>query len=104
MAQSPRPAYPVSLPGLGYAEKAYERMPEIVSRAQALVAGCGCRDGCIACIGDYRLDKSKVLWGLEKIQLSQRVQGAPGESDTVREKLQKRLDSVRRVSRDGQPQ
>ncbi len=90
--------------GLGYAEKAYERMPEIVSRARALVAGCGCRDGCIACIGDYRLDKSRVLWGLEKIQLSQRVQGASGEGDTVREKLQKRLDSVRRVSRDGQLQ
>lgn len=82
--------------GMGYAEKAYERMPEIVSRARALVAGCGCKGGCIACIGDYRLDKSKVLWGLEKIQLSQRVQTASEESETIREKLQKRLDSVQR--------
>lgn len=89
--------------GLGYAEKAYERMPEIVDRARALVGGCGCKGGCIACIGDYRLDKSTVLWGLEKIQLSQRGQAFAGESDTVREKLQKRLDNVRRISRDEQP-
>ena len=88
--------------GLGYAEKAYERMPEIIGHARALVAGCGCKNGCIACIGDYRLDKSKVLWGLEKIQLSRLGQTAAGESETKRQKMQKRLDSVRRISRDGQ--
>lgn len=82
--------------GLGYAEKAYERMPEIVSRAKELVAGCSCENGCIACIGDYRLNKSKILWGLEKLQFSGYMQGESGEDDTLREKLRKRLDSVRR--------
>lgn len=88
--------------GLGYAEKAFERMPEIVSRAGEMVSGCGCENGCIACIGDYRLDKSKILWGLEKLQFSGLVQGESGEDDTIRDKLRKRLDSVRRISEDGQ--
>lgn len=88
--------------GLGYAEKAYERMPEIVSRARELVSGCGCENGCIACIGDYRLNKSKILWGLEQLQFSGPVQDESGENETTREKLRKRLDSVRRVSGDGQ--
>jgi len=80
--------------GLGYAEKAYERMPEIVGRARELVAGCSCENGCVACIGDYRLDKSKILWGLEKLQFSGPVQDVSGEDSTIREKLRKRLDSV----------
>ncbi|MDE7224380.1 MAG: DUF1998 domain-containing protein, partial [Acetatifactor sp.] len=82
--------------GLGYAEKAYERMPEIVSRAQTLAAGCGCENGCIACIGDYRLSKSEVLWGLQHMTLSARMQDSGGESESVREKLRKRLEHLER--------
>lgn len=82
--------------GLGYAEKAYERMPEIVSRAQTLVAGCGCENGCIACIGDYRLNKSEVLWGLQQMQFSAQTQDNSGESESVREKLRKRLEHLER--------
>lgn len=82
--------------GLGYAEKAYERMPEIVSRAQTLVAGCGCEDGCIACIGDYRLSKSEVLWGLQQMPVCARMQDSSGESESVREKLRKRLGHLER--------
>lgn len=90
--------------GLGYAEKAYERMPEIVSRAETLVAGCGCERGCIACIGDYRLNKSKILWGLERLRCSDFSRAESGEDSTVREKLRQRLDSVRRGFGEGQPQ
>ncbi len=82
--------------GLGYAEKAYERMPEIVNRARTLVAGCGCENGCIACIGDYRLNKSEVLWGLQQMPLSARMQDSGGESESVREKLRKRLEHLER--------
>lgn len=82
--------------GLGYAEKAYERMPEIVSRARTLVAGCGCENGCIACIGDYRLNKSEVLWGLQQMPLSARMQDSGGERESVREKLRKRLEHLER--------
>lgn len=82
--------------GLGYAEKTYERMPEIVSRAEALVGGCNCEYGCIACIGDYRLNKSKVLWGLRRLRVSQCGQEYQGEGGTVREKLQKRLEQLER--------
>ncbi len=90
--------------GLGYAEKAYERMPEIVSRAETLVAGCACERGCIACIGDYRLNKSKILWGLERLRCSDFARAESGEDSTAREKLRQRLDSVRRGFGEGRPQ
>lgn len=90
--------------GLGYAEKAYERMPEIVCRAETLVAGCGCERGCIACIGDYRLNKSKILWGLKNLRCSDKAGEGTGEDSTVREKLRKRLDSVHGITREGRPQ
>lgn len=53
--------------GLGFAEKAHEHAREIVESAVRMVEGCGCRDGCSACVGDYHLDKSVVLWGLKSI-------------------------------------
>lgn len=53
--------------GMGYAEKAYEFMEEIIGHAIKLINGCGCKDGCPICVGDYTLDKSIVLWGLNNI-------------------------------------
>lgn len=50
--------------GLGYAEKAYDHLLEIINNAKKMVGGCKCKDGCPACIGDYNLDKAIVLWGL----------------------------------------
>ncbi|MDD2957672.1 MAG: DEAD/DEAH box helicase [Lachnospiraceae bacterium] len=53
--------------GLGYAQKSYELIGKIVENAIELVGGCSCKDGCAACIGDYKLDKSVVLWGLKSL-------------------------------------
>ncbi len=53
--------------GLGFAEKIYEKMEEIIQNAVKLVKGCGCKNGCAACVGDYRLDKEMVLYGLENL-------------------------------------
>lgn len=53
--------------GIGYAEKAYDFLYEIVKNAIQLVSGCQCDEGCPACVGDYNLDKTIVLWGLENV-------------------------------------
>lgn len=53
--------------GLGYAEKISSMMEEIVHSAIRLVEGCRCADGCPACVGDYKLDKKMVLWGLKSL-------------------------------------
>lgn len=53
--------------GLGYSEKIYELVPQIVDNAIRMVKGCSCEDGCPACVGDYNLDKAMVLWGLENL-------------------------------------
>lgn len=53
--------------GLGYAEKAYELISDIIDNAIKLVANCSCKDGCVACVGDYELDKKVVLWGLKNL-------------------------------------
>ena len=53
--------------GLGFSEKIYDNMEDIIQNAVKLVKGCGCKDGCAACVGDYRLDRQMVLFGLENL-------------------------------------
>lgn len=54
--------------GLGYSEKIYDLMPQIIENAIRMVKGCACENGCPACVGDYSLDKKMVLWGLENLK------------------------------------
>lgn len=53
--------------GLGFSEKIYDLIPQVVQQAIHMVSGCRCADGCVACVGDYRLDKKMVLWGLKNL-------------------------------------
>lgn len=53
--------------GLGYAEKVYDLISQIIGNAIEMVSGCKCESGCAACIGDYTLDKKVVLWGLRNL-------------------------------------
>ncbi|GKU23705.1 DEAD/DEAH box helicase [Clostridium folliculivorans] len=53
--------------GLGYAEKVFDLTAQIVEAAIKMVGGCKCEGGCAACIGDYKLDKAMVLWGLKNL-------------------------------------
>lgn len=54
--------------GLGYSEKIYDLVPQIVEGAVRMVRGCTCESGCPACVGDYNLDKKMVLWGLMNLR------------------------------------
>lgn len=42
-------------------------MDEVIHSAVKLVKGCSCKKGCAACVGDHRLDKEMVLFGLENL-------------------------------------
>lgn len=53
--------------GLGFSEKIYEVLEAIIRNAIKMVGGCKCKDGCAACVGDYKLDKNMVLWGLKSL-------------------------------------
>ncbi|MDS0525408.1 DEAD/DEAH box helicase [Clostridium sp. SHJSY1] len=53
--------------GLGYAEKSFDLIGQIIENAIKMVNGCTCENGCVACIGDYKLDKNMVLWGLKNL-------------------------------------
>ncbi|WP_246599835.1 Zn-binding domain-containing protein [Clostridium lacusfryxellense] len=53
--------------GLGYAEKVFDLISQIIDDAIKLVGGCKCESGCAACIGDYKLDKGMILWGLKNL-------------------------------------
>lgn len=54
--------------GLGYSEKIYDLVPQIIDNAIRMVSGCACENGCPACVGDYSLDKNMVLWGLKNLK------------------------------------
>ncbi len=54
--------------GLGYSEKLYDLLPEVIDNAIKLVSGCPCKNGCPACVGDYELDKGMILWGLKSFK------------------------------------
>lgn len=54
--------------GLGYSEKIYDLVPQIIDNAIRMVRGCACENGCPACVGDYSLDKGMVLWGLQNLK------------------------------------
>ena len=53
--------------GLGFAEKIYDLIPKVVEQAVRMVYGCRCKNGCAVCIGDDRLDRSVILWGLQNL-------------------------------------
>lgn len=53
--------------GMGYSEKSFGLMHDIVANAVKMVSRCKCKNGCPACIGDYHLDKRVVLWGLNNL-------------------------------------
>ncbi|PXY02463.1 DEAD/DEAH box helicase [Marinifilum breve] len=50
--------------GLGFSEKAFEYIDEIIKSAGQLVKNCSCQDGCPACVGDHRINKHLILWAL----------------------------------------
>lgn len=53
--------------GLGYSEKVYDLTEQIIRNAITMVSGCKCEKGCAVCIGDYKLDKNMILWGLQNL-------------------------------------
>ena len=53
--------------GLGYAAKASEQIGPILRGAALLVEGCACRSGCPACVGDPKIDRALVVWGLRSL-------------------------------------
>lgn len=53
--------------GLGFSEKAFGNIQEIINNAILLVKKCRCKVGCPACVGDYKIDKKIILWALENL-------------------------------------
>lgn len=53
--------------GLGFAEKIYDLIPKVTEQAIRMVSGCKCKNGCAVCIGNDRLDRNVILWGLKNL-------------------------------------
>ena len=53
--------------GLGISEKIYDLIPEVIEQAIKMTEGCSCKDGCAVCVGDYKLNRKLVLWGLKSL-------------------------------------
>lgn len=53
--------------GLGYSEKIFEHLIDIIKNAGMMLRNCTCKNGCPACVGDHRIDKSLILWALRSL-------------------------------------
>lgn len=53
--------------GLGYANKAYENLDEVLRNATQLVERCRCQHGCPACVGSYSRDRRLIGWALRRL-------------------------------------
>lgn len=53
--------------GLGYSEKVFEHLIDIITDAGKMLRNCSCKNGCPACVGDHRIDKSLILWALRSL-------------------------------------
>lgn len=68
-AESSRNKYAVVLydgypGGLGFSEKVFDYIDEIIRNAGNLLKDCSCKKGCPVCVGDHRIDKHLILWAL----------------------------------------
>ncbi|WP_430972283.1 DEAD/DEAH box helicase [Sunxiuqinia rutila] len=50
--------------GLGFSEKVFDYIDQIIQNAGILVKSCSCKTGCPVCVGDHRIDKKLILWAL----------------------------------------
>ncbi|PTN09745.1 DEAD/DEAH box helicase domain-containing protein [Mangrovibacterium marinum] len=67
--------------GLGFSEKVYDFIGQIIQNAGTLVKECSCKRGCPVCVGDARIDKSLILWALRNFykELPSPLSGVVGE-------------------------
>ncbi len=67
--------------GLGFSEKVFEYLDQIIQSAGTFVKNCSCKNGCPVCVGDHRVDKSLILWALRNFykELLSPMSGIIGE-------------------------
>nr|WP_319399051.1 DEAD/DEAH box helicase [uncultured Carboxylicivirga sp.] len=67
--------------GLGFAEKAFDFMDQIIQNAGNLLKSCSCKNGCPVCVGDHRIEKHLILWALRNFykELPSPISGVIGE-------------------------
>jgi DEAD/DEAH box helicase domain-containing protein len=55
--------------GVGLAKRIFQRAPELLERTRALIAHCGCTQGCPACIGPFEMGSLPKRVALALLQL-----------------------------------
>jgi len=53
--------------GLGFSQKIYDLIDDVVQDAINIVESCPCKDGCPSCVGHSEINKSVVLWVLKNL-------------------------------------
>lgn len=55
--------------GLGFAQKIYEVIDDVILDAIKIVESCPCKHGCPSCVGHMQIDKNIVLWALRNLRV-----------------------------------
>lgn len=53
--------------GLGFSQKIYEVLEDVILDAIKIVDSCPCEKGCPSCVGNMQIDKSIVSWALHNL-------------------------------------
>ncbi len=53
--------------GLGFSEKGYDLIENILQEALKLIKTCSCKSGCPACVGSNKVDKKVVTWAFNSL-------------------------------------
>ncbi len=72
--------------GLGFSEKVFEYLDQIIQTAGSFVKNCSCKNGCPVCVGDHRVDKGLILWALRNFykELASPLSGVIGERPNMK--------------------
>lgn len=61
--------------GLGFSEKGYDLISEIIEESLEIIETCRCKNGCPACVGRDKIDKKLIIWAMKSFFSEEKFPG-----------------------------
>lgn len=80
--------------GLGFSQKIYDLIDDVIQDAIKIVESCPCKDGCPSCVGHSEINKSVVLWALKNLHEETKI---PQIKDKDKRKNRPKIPHIKNV-------